>query len=179
MRKTLPLAALAALALASPLWAADPQVSLPDFSHLQSRAVDAVNVSIDGTLLRTVQRFAQAAGDEDPEADAALGLLADLKSVQVRRFRFDHDGAYSRADLDGLRRQLQAPGWSRVVEKRRRDPQEDVDVYLRLDGDKASGLVVIASEPREFTVVNVVGHIDVDKLARLEGQFGIPRIEKD
>jgi hypothetical protein len=179
MRKTLPLAALAALALGSPLWAADPQVRLPDFSHLHSVAVDAVDVSLDGTLLRTVQRFAKAAGDEDPDADAALGLLADLKAVQVRSFRFDRDGAYSRADLDGLRRQLDAPGWSRVMQKRRRDPQEDVDVYLRLDGGKASGLVVIASEPREFTVVNVVGNIDVDKLARLEGQFGIPRIEKD
>lgn len=182
MRTTLPLTALAALAalgLSMPLFAADPQVRMPDFSHLHSRAVDSVDVSIDGALLRTVQRFARAADTKDPEADAALGLLADLESVQVRSFRFDNEGEYSRADLDALRRQLEAPGWSRVVHTRRRSPQEDVDVFLCLEDGKARGIVVIASEPREFTVVNVIGNVDVDKLARLEGQFGIPRVNTD
>jgi hypothetical protein len=30
--------------------------------------------------------------------------------------------------------------------------------------------------PREFTVVNIVGRIDIERLADLEGEFGIPRI---
>jgi hypothetical protein len=32
------------------------------------------------------------------------------------------------------------------------------------------------SEPREFTVVNIVGSIDLEKLRRLEGKFGVPKI---
>ena len=43
---------------------------------------------------------------------------------------------------------------------------------------KILGLAVIASEPREFTIVNIVGSIDIDKLAKLEGQFGIPRVSQ-
>ncbi len=57
----------------------------------------------------------------------------------------------------------------------RSDPQEDVDVYVCMEGDKVKGLAVIASEPREFTIVNIVGSIDIDKIGRLEGQFGIPQ----
>jgi hypothetical protein len=41
----------------------------------------------------------------------------------------------------------------------------------------ANGLAIIASEPREFTIVNIVGSIDLAKLHRLEGKFGIPRLD--
>jgi hypothetical protein len=34
---------------------------------------------------------------------------------------------------------------------------------------------VLAAEQRAFTVVNIVGPIDLSKLAELEGKFGIPR----
>ena len=37
-----------------------------------------------------------------------------------------------------------------------------------------NGLAVIATDDREFTVVNIVGPVDLDKLAKLEGQFGVP-----
>ena len=39
-----------------------------------------------------------------------------------------------------------------------------------------NGLVVLATDDREFTVVNIVGPVDVDKLAKLEGQFGVPEL---
>ena len=41
------------------------------------------------------------------------------------------------------------------------------------------GLAVIASEPREFTIVNIIGSIDIDKIAKLEGQFGIPKVSQN
>ena len=37
-------------------------------------------------------------------------------------------------------------------------------MYICLEDDKIKGLAVIASEPREFTIVNVIGTIDIDKL---------------
>ena len=33
---------------------------------------------------------------------------------------------------------------------------------------------VISAEPKEFTVVNIVGPINLEKLTKLEGQFGVP-----
>jgi hypothetical protein len=37
---------------------------------------------------------------------------------------------------------------------------------------------VIAAEPRELTIVNIIGTLDPEKLADLGGEFGIPRLER-
>jgi 1-deoxy-D-xylulose 5-phosphate reductoisomerase len=66
------------------------------------------------------------------------------------------------------------------VQVHKRDAQEDVDVYVCMeDSGKTCGLAVIATQPREFTVVSIVGSIDIDKLAELEGEFGIPKVSQN
>jgi hypothetical protein len=89
----------------------------------------------------------------------------------------DSDYAYPKADIDRVRRQLAAPGWNRIVEARSKKENTDVDVFVLIDGDKAQGLSIIASQPREFTIVNIVGNIDLEDLHELEGQFQIPKLE--
>jgi hypothetical protein len=54
---------------------------------------------------------------------------------------------------------------------------ENVDVYLKMENNQIGGLAVIAAEPRELTIVNIVGPIDLDALATLGGQLGIPRLD--
>jgi hypothetical protein len=54
-----------------------------------------------------------------------------------------------------------------------------VDIYADTRGDAITGLLIISAEPKEFTVVNIVGPVDLEKLAGLEGQFGIPHIHRD
>ena len=53
----------------------------------------------------------------------------------------------------------------------------DVDVYLLIDQEKVKSLAIIASEPREFTIVNVIGSINLEQLHELEGKFGVPELE--
>jgi hypothetical protein len=160
---------LGALPLACP--AATPELKIPDFSHLRDKAVDSVDITVDGILLNIAKKFAKESDDEE------LQILSDIKSVRVRSFTFDSDDAYSRADIDTVRRQLTAPGWSQLVSAHKRRDQEDVDVYMCVENDRILGLAVVASEPREFTIVNIIGSIDIDKLAKLEGQFGIPKVD--
>jgi len=52
-----------------------------------------------------------------------------------------------------------------------------VDIYMMTVNGKALGLALIASEARQFTIVNIVGAIDLDKLRKLEGQFGVPKLD--
>ena len=84
-------------------------------------------------------------------------------------------------DLDpvSVRKQLEGPNWSRLVQQHRSEPREDTDVYMCLEDGKIKGIAVIASEPREFTIVNVIGNLDVDKISQLPGQFGIPKISRE
>jgi hypothetical protein len=138
---------------------------------LSGKATDSVDITIDGILMSIAKRFARNSGDED------MQLLSDIKSVRVRNFEFDSEGAYSVADIDSVRRQLSAPGWSQLVSAHRRSDNEDVDVYVCTEGEKILGLAVVASEPRSFTIVNIIGNIDIDKLSKLEGKFGIPKVD--
>jgi hypothetical protein len=169
-RNLLAAAALAALLPLASL-AATPELEIPDFSNLRGKAVDSVDITVDGFLLNIAKRFARESDDED------LQILTDIKSIRVRNFTFDSEDAYSRSDIEVVRRQLTAPGWSQLVSAHRRENREDVDIFVCAENDRILGLAVVASEPRSFTIVHVVGNIDIDKLAKLEGQFGIPRVD--
>src|SRR3954466_10485226 len=105
------LAATVALGLPTAGSAAGPELRIPDFRHLASRARDSVDITLDGFLLHLAQKF--AASDED---DDELRLLRDIKSVRVRNFEFDSDDAYSRADVESVRKQLDSPGWSALAQ---------------------------------------------------------------
>ena len=173
MKLTRPLTTLtacAALLLPALGSAGGPKLNIPDFSQLQSKAVESTDITIDGMLLALAKKFAEHEDEETRQ------LMADVKSVRVRNFEFDSDNAYSRADIEKVRAQLSTPGWSPVVQSHNRRENQDVDVYLNIDDGKIRGVAVVAMEPRSFTIVNVVGNIDVDKLAKLESDLGIARV---
>jgi hypothetical protein len=172
VKNRLLIAAVAAWGLAATCSAASPELSIPDFSQLRGKAVDSVDVTLDGFLMRLVAKFARDSDDENAK------FLSDIKSVRVRTFEFAEDGVYSLADVDSVRHQLRAPGWTQIVSAQKRSEKEKVDVYLCAENEKILGIAVVASEPRSFTIVNVIGNIDIDKLAKLEGQFGIPKLDE-
>jgi hypothetical protein len=151
-----------------------PRLKLPDFSALAQKASEEVDVSLDTGLLALAGRFMNA--DDDKEM-AVKDLLTNLKGVYVRSFEFDSDGQYNRSDLDAIRRQFSDPGWNRLVGVRSRRERTDVDVYVWMDGKKPGGIAVLASEPRQLTIVNLIGAIDLDLLRRLDGELGIPKLD--
>ena len=162
------------------LWCAAPTFAqtkgllrLPEFASLAEKASESVNLTLDSSVLGLGCRFLNGA---DPQQANAKKLCTSLTGVYVRSFTFDKDFAYPKADIDGVRRQLSAPGWSRIVETRSSKEKTDVDVYVLLDKGKAAGLAIIASEPREFTIVNIVGSIDLEQLHDLEQKF-VPQLE--
>jgi hypothetical protein len=54
-----------------------------------------------------------------------------------------------------------------------------VEVYLMADAaGNPLGLAVLVMEPKELTVVNIIGAIDLERLGAMEGKFGIPRIHE-
>jgi hypothetical protein len=163
----------ARLALATAA-APDFQLKMPNFDSLAAKASDSVSITLDSGLLGIAAAFLDSSNPEDA---AAKELISGLKGIYVRSYTFDKDFAYPSADVDMLRRQLSAPVWQRLVGVRSGKEQANVDIYMSVNQNNANGLVIIASEPREFTVVNIVGSIDLQKLRRLDGRFGIPKLQ--
>jgi len=166
--------ALLAPALA---WAApNPRLVLPEFSALAQKATESVTITLDPALLAMAGRFLDG---NNPQDAAAKEVIKGLQGIYVRSYTFDQDSAYRQSDIDAVRNQLSAPGWNRLVETRSRKTHANVDIYIMVENNQAIGLALIASEPRQFTIVNIIGAIDLDKLHKLEGQFGVPNLDID
>jgi Domain of unknown function (DUF4252) len=145
----------------------------PSFDKLAEKAVESVDVTLDGPMLKAASKFLSEKKTEEGEAKK---LVNGLKAIRVRSFKFAQEGEYSEADVAPIRSQLSSSGWSRMVSAKSRRDREDAGVYLRKEGDAVVGLLVLAMKPTELTVVNIVGPIDLDQLSNLGGSFGIPRV---
>jgi hypothetical protein len=168
------LAPLATLAASAALAAPAAMLNLPDFDALAGKATESVTISLDTSLLGLAAGFLDSSNPDDA---ATKELIAGLKGIYVRSYSFDHEFAYPSAQVDQVRRQLAAPGWQRLVQVNNSRDHTHVDIYVSVDRGVANGLAIIASEPREFTIVNIVGSIDLAKLHRLEGKFGVPKLD--
>ncbi len=150
------------------------RLEIGHLEKLADKAAEVVDVTLDAPMLKLASRFL---GDKDPEEKATRDLIKDLKGIYVKSFQFDKEGEYSQADVDQIRAQLRAPAWSRIVGVRSKREHENAEVYLMGEENNIKGLAIIAAEPKELTVVNIVGPIDLDKLSRLEGHLGMPKLE--
>ena len=146
----------------------------PDIESLSAKAKETVEVNMDGPMLRWASKFLSK---EDPEEKEAAKLVENLKSIYVRSYEFTDEKAYSAAEVESLRSQFRSPTWSRVVGVRSEHDGENVDVFFRMENEKMAGIVIISAEPKELTFVNIVGPIEIDQLADLGGEFGIPRLK--
>lgn len=149
---------------------------LPNFDALAAQASQTVQIQLDPSMLGLAASFLD---ESKPEDAAVKDIVRGLKGVYVRTYTFKKDFAYPVAEVEALRKQLPTPPWQRIVGAHDSEQHSDVDIYICADQGHANGLVIIASEPRQFTIVNIVGAIDLRKLHSLEGKFGIPPLQLD
>jgi hypothetical protein len=168
MRKLLLILTLSLLAVP----AMAQQVNL-DFPGLAERADEVVDVTLDAAMLRLGTRFLS---ERDEDQRAVRDIVKNLTGIYVRSYEFSKAGEYDATLVDRVKSQL-GPTWKSLVTVRSKH-KENVNIYADMRGESVVGLVIVSAEPREFTIVNIVGPIDIDRLANLEGQFGIPRISK-
>ena len=156
---------------ATPL-GAGPRLQLDHLDRLAGVAGETVNITIDPAMLKLAGGLL-ANGRQN---DAVVAMLNDIEGIYIRSFEFEQEHAYASADVDAVRRQLAAPGWSRLVEVDGRQEAELVQIYSWRDGDVPGGLAILVAEPKELTIVNIVGKIDPAALGALRRQFGIPQL---
>lgn len=169
MRKAL--LALLIFAVTAPLQAQKVTIDIPG---LADKAREVVDITLDAQMLRLASKFLSSS-DEDERA--VRGIVSKLEGIYVRSYEFDKEGEYDHTVIDKVRAQL-GPTWKKIVNVRSKS-KKDAEIYLDMrGGDQPLGLLVISAEPRQLTIVNIVGPIDLDQLSHLEGEFGIPKMSK-
>jgi len=159
-----------------PAYGQGARLQLNNLEKLSKKAAEVVDVTLDGSMLKLASKFLSE--DEDPDDAEVKDLVKNLQGIYVKSFEFDEEGGYSDADVEAIRTQLKGPGWSRIVGVTSKREHENTEVYMMALGAGSSiqGLAIIAAEPKELTVVNIIGNIDLDKLGALEGHMGVPKM---
>jgi len=152
--------------------AQDPRLQLSSLDHLAGKANQTVDVNVDERLMKMA---AKLFNEKDADERQVKKLVEGLKGIYVKSFEFDSAGQFTTADLETIRTQLRGPGWTRLVNVMSKK-EGNLEVYLLFNGEQVGGLAVLHSDEKELTVVNIVGPVDLDKLAELEGQFGVPEL---
>jgi hypothetical protein len=150
------------------------RLRLDNLDKLEAKASKSVDVSLDGQLLRIAIAFLNP---KDPKQAEIRDLVSGLKGIYVKAFEFDKEGEYAMTDVDSLHTQLRSPGWARMVGVKSNKEGQSAEVYMMMSGNQINGITVIAADKKELAVVNIIGSIDLDKLSRLSGKFGIPSLD--
>ena len=150
------------------------EIKMPvDLDKLAAKASETTEVTLNGRTLQLAAKFMNDEGDEE-----ARNIVKKLKGIYVRSFEFDSPGQYSEADVQLLRSQLKSPIWEKVVNVHSKREGENAEIYFKTDSsDQIAGLVVIAADPKELTIVHIDGPLDPSDLDKIGGDFGVPRVE--
>ena len=166
------LAVLVILGAAATAMAQDARIQISNLDALAAKASQTVVVNLDERLMQLTAKFLS---NKDSDEAKIKDLVNGLKGIYVKSFEFETEGQYLESDLDAIRAQLRNPAWNKIVNVSSKK-EGSVEVYLMQNGTQITGLAVLAVEPKEVTVVNIVGPVDLEKLSDLEGNFGVPEL---
>ncbi|MCX6621110.1 MAG: DUF4252 domain-containing protein [Acidobacteria bacterium] len=152
---------IALLSFASLLFGQRLQLNL---DHLAKKAAKTEDVNVDGAMMQHASSFLS---DKNKDEKSARKLVKGMDGVYVRSFKFDKPGEFTEADIDSVRRQLQAPGWSRMVSTVDKKKGKIEEVYFHATNGKSDGMVVLDIKPAKFEVVNIVGSVDMGRLSEM------------
>jgi hypothetical protein len=163
---------LAAAALAVPVVAQNSELPLPPpiEKELAARASNVTEVTLGKNMLAFASKFMNG---KDKDEDATRQLIQGLDGIYVREYEFDKEGQYSPEDIEQLRKYFETSEWSPIVRERERKTGETTDVMVKLVNGESHGMFILTAEPKELTIVLILGPIRMDELGMLKGLGGL------
>ena len=138
------------------------KIEMDHLNRLAGKSTETVDVTVDATMLKKSAGFLAGRGADQRKLQE---VIEGIRGIYVKSFKFETPNAYTDSDVETIRKQVARDGWSRIVGVREKN--ELTEIYLWKEGGSNGGLVVIAAEEDELTVVNIVGNVDLASLAAL------------
>jgi hypothetical protein len=169
-------------ALAVPALAQTAQLPAPSpiEKELAARASNVTEVTLGKDMLGFA---AKVMNDKDTnpsvnplynrDVEDTQKLIEGLDGIYVREYEFDKEGQFSAGEVEQLRKYFETSEWSPMVQERERKSGESTDVMVKLVNGESHGLFVLIVEPKELTIVLILGPIRMDELGKLNGVAGL------
>jgi hypothetical protein len=161
-----------AVALAVPALAQPSQLPLPPAveKDLAARASNVTEVTLGKNMLGFAAKFMNG---KDQDQEATRHLIEGLDGIYVRSYEFDKEGEYSMEEIEKLRQYFETSEWSPIVRERERKNGETTDVMVKLVNGETRGMFIFTAEPKELTIVLILGPIRMEDLGKLKGIGGL------
>jgi hypothetical protein len=162
---------LASAALASVARAQDGLPLAPAVEkELAAKASDVTEVTLGKNMLEFAAKFLN---DKDSDEAATRKLIEGLQGIYVRSYEFDKEGEYSMEQIQQLRAYFETAEWTPIVRERERKTGETTDVLMKVVNGETQGMFILTVEPKELTIVLILGPIRMEDLSKLHGVGGL------
>jgi Domain of unknown function (DUF4252) len=139
---------------------------------LAARASDVTEVTLNKSMLVFAAKFMHGKDDDDANVRQ---LIEGLDGIYVREYEFDKEGAYEPDQLEQVRKAFVTPEWTPIIHERERhsNGNETTDILMKVVNGENKGMFILNAEPRELSIVLILGPINVEDLGRLHGIAGL------
>lgn len=171
MKNRLAALVVCAAALVVPA-AAQSSLPLPSpvEKELAARASNVTEVTLGKNMLAFAAKFMNG---KDQDEAATRHLIEGLDGIYVRDYEFDKEGQYSMEDIQKLRAYFETNEWSPIVRERDKKSGESTDVMVKLVNGETHGMFILDVEPKELSIVLILGPVKMEDLSKLGGIGGL------
>lgn len=138
--------------------------------ELSAKASDVTEVTLGKSMLGFASKFMNGKDGDDA---AARQLIQGLDGIYVRDYEFDKEGQYSLEQIEQVRKAFQTPEWSPLVHEHERKSGESTDILMKMVNGESHGMFILSAEPKELTIVLILGPIRMEDLGKLHGLSGL------
>ncbi|HEX7728280.1 MAG TPA: DUF4252 domain-containing protein [Terracidiphilus sp.] len=172
MKRTLAFFTLAVAFCAAPIFAQTSPLQLPPAleKSLAAKATDVTEVTLGKSMLDFASKFLNG---KDKDDEAVRSLIQGLEGIYVRSYEFDKPGEYSMADVEQFRRSFNGPEWTSLVHTHELKSGETTDIMVKMVNGENRGMLIFTAEPKELTIVLILGPIRMSDLGKLQGLGGL------
>jgi hypothetical protein len=137
---------------------------------LAARAANVTEVTLGKNMLEFAAKFMNG---KDADDAATRKLIMGLDGIYVREYEFEKPGEYSMEHVEQIRHAFQTPEWSTLVRERERKSGESTDIMMKMVNGESHGLFILSAEPKELSIILILGAINMDQLGKLNGVAGL------
>ncbi len=138
--------------------------------ELAARASNVTEVTLGKSMLGFAAKFMNG---KDQDEAATRHLIENLDGIYVRDYEFDKENQYSADEIEKLRQYFETAEWTPIVRARERRTGETTDVMVKMVNGETHGMFILNAEPKELSIVLILGPVRMEDLGRLKGLGGL------
>ena len=138
------------------------QLDLKALDKYADGAKSKTEINMDESMLKSA---ATSLNEKQKDEKIARKSVEGLKGFYLRSYEFSDTFVLNLDELKPLVDQLKAPDWKPLL--RNKEAREQTEIWMHYTNGTADGMVLIAAEPHELTVINGIGVTNMSDLKAL------------